>query len=101
MGTPELRAVLITAFHTQTTPRFDRLRDAVASDNSDAVEFEAHALKGMCATLGAMRCAEVLEHLERLGHEKRLAPAAYKLQRAEAELQRARELLSQDRAQAA
>jgi HPt (histidine-containing phosphotransfer) domain-containing protein len=101
MGQAQLRAMLVEAFVNQTPARLDKLRLAVVAGNAADVEFEAHGMKGMCATIGAMRCAEVFEHMERLAAQKRLEPLAYKLQRAETELTRVDEWLKEPPAQAA
>jgi len=101
MGQPQLRTMLVDAFVTQTPARLERLRQAVVAGNAAEIEFESHGMKGMCATIGAMRCAEVFEHMERLAAQKRLEPLAYKLQRAESELARVDEWLKEPPAQAA
>jgi HPt (histidine-containing phosphotransfer) domain-containing protein len=101
MGNPELKEMLVKAFLTQTPQRLEKLRDAIVAGNAADVEFEAHSMKGMCATLGAQRCAEVFEHMERLAAQKRLEPLPYKLQRAEIEVQRVEEMLGAPPAKAA
>ncbi|NOT34243.1 MAG: response regulator [Candidatus Eisenbacteria bacterium] len=88
MGNPELKALLVKAFTAQTRPRFEKLTVAATQNDADGVAFEAHALRGMCATVGAARCAQVFETIERLGREGRLEPISYLLQRAEIEVAR-------------
>ena len=101
MGTPELRGLLVKAFQAQVRPRLEQLDQAIAAADAAAIERDAHALKGMCATVGAMRCAEIFDHMERLGHENRLQPLRYKFERASSEVARAEQALTQPPAQAA
>ena len=71
-----------------------RLKDA------RRVEFEAHGLKGMSATVGAVRCAEVFEQLERAGREESfgdltalMAKAAVEVERTEQHVRRLEKIL--------
>ena len=54
----------------------------------------------MCATIGAMACADVFSRIERLGREKRLEPVAPMLDYADIEVSRV-ELLIAPRAKVA
>jgi len=64
MGIPALRASLMQTFLSDVQPRLERLADAFAQSEPERVEFEAHGLKGMCATLGANDCARLFAVLE-------------------------------------
>jgi two-component system, sensor histidine kinase and response regulator len=86
MGNPELKEVLARAFLDHARPRVKRLREHLALGDSEAVEFDAHGMKGMCGTLGAVRCAEVFSRIEKCGREKRLPPVGPMLDRAEIEI---------------
>jgi CheY-like chemotaxis protein len=86
MGSPELRAVLIKAFLTHSRPRVEKLRQFLRQGDAQGIQFEAHAMKGMCATLGATRCAELFGRIEKLGAEQRLEPVAPLLDHAELEV---------------
>ena len=101
MGNPELQKMLIQSFLTQVHPRLERLREGVLLGDAEVVGFEAHALKGMCATLGALRCAEVFEHMERLAQQQRLEPLRFKMERAESEVQQVEALLREPQSRAA
>jgi HPt (histidine-containing phosphotransfer) domain-containing protein len=101
MGNPELQKMLIQSFLTQVQPRLQHLREGVALGDAEVVGFEAHALKGMCATLGALRCAEVFEHMERLAQQQRLEPLRFKLDRAEIEVGQVEALLREPQSRAA
>jgi HPt (histidine-containing phosphotransfer) domain-containing protein len=101
MGNPELQKMLVQSFLTQVHPRLQRLREGVLLGDAEVVGFEAHALKGMCATLGALRCAEVFEHMERLAQQQRLEPLRFKMDRAESEVQQVEALLREPESRAA
>jgi HPt (histidine-containing phosphotransfer) domain-containing protein len=86
MGSPELRIVLMRAFMTHGRPRLTRLRSLLAQGDAQGVHFEAHGMKGMCSTVGALRCAELFAKIERFGKEGRLEPVAPLLDRADIEI---------------
>jgi len=69
MGIAALREALITTFLSSVGPRLDRLTEAVATNDSHQVEFEAHGLKGMAATIGADACVVIFDRIEQLGHD--------------------------------
>ena len=93
MGNAELETILVRTFVHHIRPRLQRLRDAAQAADTDAVEFEAHGIKGMCATIGAMACADVFARIERLGREKRLEPVAPMLDYADIEVTRVETLI--------
>ena len=88
MGNPELKSILLRTFIHHIRPRLHRLREAATAGDAKGVEFEAHGLKGMSATIGAVCCADAFERIERLGREKRLEPVAPMLDYAEMEVAR-------------
>jgi PAS domain S-box-containing protein len=88
MGIPALRESLLNTFLTEVRPRLEHLSLALNGRDPRRVEFEAHGLKGMCATVGATACAELFEALERAGREKALEPAPTLLKRAYLEVTR-------------
>jgi HPt (histidine-containing phosphotransfer) domain-containing protein len=94
MNSTELRSVLLQAFQTHARPRLNRLRERAAAGDAHGVEFEAHGLKGMCATLGAARCASLFGRMERLGREQRLEPVAPMVERADIEVGRVEALIA-------
>jgi PAS domain S-box-containing protein len=101
MGSPELRAQLVQAFQTQIMPKLEQLDQAIKIGDAAAAERVAHSLKGMCATVGAMRCARAFDQMERMGHEKRIDALRYRFERALPEVARADEALGQPPARAA
>ncbi len=86
MGSAELREMIVATFLGDVRPRLETLARAVAAGDARSVEFEAHGLKGMSATLGARSCAARFAELERLGREKSIAGAPPLLERAGAEV---------------
>jgi HPt (histidine-containing phosphotransfer) domain-containing protein len=52
------------------------LRQAVLSEDADALTRIAHTLKGAAATLGAVALSAAAQRLEEVGHSGNLAPAA-------------------------
>jgi HPt (histidine-containing phosphotransfer) domain-containing protein len=88
MGIQDLRDSLLTTFLGDVRPRLEQLGLAVNGRDAHGVEFEAHGLKGMCATLGATACAELFAELERVGREKTLNLAPSLLKRAHLEVTR-------------
>ena len=95
MGNPELRNILIRTFVNHIRPRLGRLREVALAGDMQAVEFEAHGLKGMCATIGAMCCADAFARIERLGSEKRQEPIPPMLDYAEIEVARVEAVMGQ------
>jgi HPt (histidine-containing phosphotransfer) domain-containing protein len=94
MGIPSLRETVINAFLTEVRPRLEKLSQALSEHDGHQAEFEAHGLKGMCATLGAAVCAEKFAELERLCRERTLEGAPRLLKQAYLEVTRTEQFLS-------
>ena len=90
MGIPALRGALLSTFLNDVGPRVERLGEAIQSRDARRVEFEAHGLKGMTATIGAVHCLSVFAELERCGREGDLLGALQPLERARQEVERVR-----------
>jgi signal transduction histidine kinase/DNA-binding response OmpR family regulator/HPt (histidine-containing phosphotransfer) domain-containing protein len=88
LGIPALRDSLLSTFLNDVRPRLEQLALAVNGRDAHRVEFEAHGLKGMCATVGATACAELFAQLERMGREPALDLAPSLLKRAHLEVTR-------------
>jgi PAS domain S-box-containing protein len=88
MGIPALRETLLRAFLDDVHPRVGRLRQAVQLRDARKIEFEAHGLKGMSATIGAAACADVFGRMEHLAREGELEPLVEDFARAEREVER-------------
>jgi HPt (histidine-containing phosphotransfer) domain-containing protein len=71
MGIATLREALITTFLGDLRPRLDRMEMAILNHSSQALEHEAHGLRGMAATIGAVGCVGVFEKIEYMAHDER------------------------------
>ena len=71
MGIPALREALLNTFMSDLGPRLDRMDLAILNRASLKLEHEAHGLRGMAATIGAIGCTAVFIEIERLAHEER------------------------------
>jgi PAS domain S-box-containing protein len=86
MGNPEIRKLLVQAFLTRVQQPLERLRKAAEWGDARAVEFQAHALRGMCASVGATRCALALEQIEERGAAQRLESVTAYVRQVEREI---------------
>ena len=76
MGDPELRRTLVQTFLSDIRRRLEHLHGRLAAGDAHAVEFEAHGLKGMCGTIGAVRCAALFGLIEATGRKHDLVNTA-------------------------
>ena len=93
MGIAALREALIGAFLNDVGPRVDRLAEAIQARDARRIEFEAHGLKGMAATIGAVHCVSNFDELERCGREMDVIGAVQRIDPARAEVARVRTYL--------
>ena len=91
MNIPALRDALLQTFLSDIHTRLERLNEAVMAADARKIEFEAHSLKGMCATIGAVECGNVFGEMERLAEEDRVAPVPALYERSRLEVERVRE----------
>lgn len=63
-GSPQMTAMLVRQFLTETTARVDALRDAVRRRDAAGVRSTAHALKGSSFIMGATRLGTLCGRLE-------------------------------------
>jgi CheY-like chemotaxis protein/HPt (histidine-containing phosphotransfer) domain-containing protein len=87
MGITALRDTLLNTFLADVPARIERLAEAVDSKDARRIEFEAHGLKGMCATVGAVACGRVFAEMEFLAGEERVSELAVLVPRARAAVQ--------------
>ena len=78
-------SVLAEIFVKDGPPRLAAVREAVEEGDPAKTAWEAHALKGSAANLGAVELARLCEELERLGENGRLDGAAELQTRLESE----------------
>jgi signal transduction histidine kinase/DNA-binding response OmpR family regulator/HPt (histidine-containing phosphotransfer) domain-containing protein len=93
MGLPALRTSLLHTFINDVPNRLERLARAFESGEARRLEFEAHGLKGMCATIGAGGCALLFGEIEEWAREDRATEAMVFLEPAMAEVQRTEEFI--------
>jgi HPt (histidine-containing phosphotransfer) domain-containing protein len=63
-GEPDLLGQVIDAFIEESRAAGERLTAALVEDDRKAVKFNAHALKGSSATIGATKSREIAAYLE-------------------------------------
>jgi PAS domain S-box-containing protein len=63
MGNSEIRGLMLDAFLTRSRQPLERLKKAAEWKDVRAVEFQAHALSGMCRSVGAVRTEWVLDRI--------------------------------------
>jgi PAS domain S-box-containing protein len=93
MGLPALRTSLLHTFLADVSNRVERLTHAFDVQDARRVEFEAHGLKGMCATIGAAGCTRLFGEIEEKARDENIAEARPLLQPAIDEVHRAEEFI--------
>ncbi|MCC6652043.1 MAG: response regulator [Candidatus Eisenbacteria bacterium] len=88
MGLPALRSSLLHTYLGDVYPRLSRLHEAVESGDCQRIEFEAHGLGGMCATIGAGGCTMLFGEMETRAREERVEGMRELLGAARAEVAR-------------
>ncbi len=94
MGIRALRDTLLTTFLADVPPRLGRLEEAIDSKDARRIEFEAHGLKGMCATVGAITCGNVFATIEQLAGEERVKETIALLPKARAAVERTEQYIA-------
>jgi len=94
MGLPALRTSLLHAFLGDVGPRMERLAQAFEHADDRRLEFEAHGLRGMCATIGASGCNVLFGEIEQWAREGRSKDAAVLLQPTRDEVSRVAEYIN-------
>ena len=93
MGLPALRASLLHTFVDDVHNRLERLHACFDEGQAQKVEFEAHGLRGMCATIGATGCTLLFGAIEAAARDDNVAGARRLLEPAIAEVQRTEEFI--------
>ncbi len=75
-GQPSLLSKIVGLYLDSAPALLQRLRDAVAAGDSEALRQAAHSLKSSSANLGATRLAALCRELEQRGRDRRLEDAA-------------------------
>jgi CheY-like chemotaxis protein/HPt (histidine-containing phosphotransfer) domain-containing protein len=93
MGLPALRTSLLHTYLDDVYTRLERLTAALDSGNAQRVEFEAHGLRGMCATIGATACTTLFGEMEYAAREERVPDARTYLDTAREAVRRTEEYI--------
>ncbi len=76
LGDEAFERRLLQAFLDDNEERIERAREALAAGDREALEREAHTLKGAASTLGALPLAAASKALERAAQAGHLTEAA-------------------------
>ena len=93
MGLPALRTSLLHTYLDDVFLRLDRLQEAIDAADPRRVEFEAHGLRGMCATIGASACTMLFGEMESAARDERVEEARGYLNAARGAVQRTQEFI--------
>jgi HPt (histidine-containing phosphotransfer) domain-containing protein len=74
-GQPDVVARIVARFLEESEDRVRTLRQAVAANDSPAIERSAHALKGIAGTVGAHEVSQLALRLEQGGRHGRIQDA--------------------------
>ncbi len=99
-GEPDIVLELARAFHFETPPLLETIRQAVAADQPERLKHAAHNLKGSSQNLGARGMAAFSAELELLGRHETVEGADELVNRLEHEYRRVCQALAAERASA-
>ncbi len=94
---PHIVLMMIDIFLRDTPDVMERIRNAIAQENSHALRQAAHSLKGTSATLGATLLAAHCQALEHCAQANSLAEAPTWLQKVEVEYKRVRRAMEEEK----
>ncbi|MFO1372775.1 MAG: Hpt domain-containing protein [Candidatus Competibacteraceae bacterium] len=93
-GQPSVLGKIIGLYLDSAPALLQRVREAVAAGNGEALRQAAHSFKSSSANLGAMALAALCKELEQCGRERRLEGTAALLAQLEIHHDRVREALA-------
>jgi len=99
-GSPNLVSRLVGLYLDGTPPLIERMKQARADDDFEALRVAAHTLKSSSANLGAMRLHGLCKELETQARERRWDGASERIELVDREFLAAREALSRELAPA-
>ena len=94
-GASNIVEEIVDIFLEDTPKRMVRIRDAMDSADPPALAHNAHALKGSCTVIGAVKMRDLCDELEKMGEASRLNDAEAQFRRLDRELGRVRRELSE------
>lgn len=89
-GEPDAVVRILARFFTESAQRVAALQASAAAGDAQAIERDAHALKGIAGTIGAHAVCDLALRLEQIGREGRSQDAAPLVTELEPALGRAR-----------
>jgi HPt (histidine-containing phosphotransfer) domain-containing protein len=89
-GEGDILGELVELFFADVPPRLVALREAARAGDARSVEGIAHALKGSCANMGAVRMGAICAELEEVGRSEDPAGAPARISLLEEEFGRVR-----------
>ena len=95
LGDEELINEIVPIFLKDSGERLDKLSEAVESNDSGAIEFYAHAIKGAARNVGAKRLSDIAYQLECAGRENNVEPAKPFFDKLKVEIEKVVAFLSQ------
>jgi HPt (histidine-containing phosphotransfer) domain-containing protein len=95
---PSALVELLDTFLKDATGRVAEIQAALASGQSDRVEWAAHALKSSCANLGAARLSGLCRRMEHLARDQAMGDAAQAMPALQEAMDATRDALLQERA---
>ena len=93
-GNPAFIRQLVELFLSNTPGKMDRIRQALAAGDAEAIGQAAHALRSSCGMLGAAQLAGAFARMEEAAARGDLAAAAVAFEGAEVQLPAVLEALS-------
>ncbi len=96
-GVPDMLTRMIDAYMKSAPGTREKLREAVAEEDPDALGQAAHSLKSSSSSLGAVRLADLCLQLEDIGRANSTKDAARILEEVEHEYERVRVALIAER----
>jgi CheY-like chemotaxis protein/HPt (histidine-containing phosphotransfer) domain-containing protein len=99
-GRPDVLKRVIDLFATDAPRLVTAMRDAVASNNADALRQAAHTLKSTSANVGAISLSTNCREIEQLARASEVVTAKPRVNDAMKELDRVLEMLAQERTEA-
>ncbi|WP_263785723.1 Hpt domain-containing protein [Salinibacter grassmerensis] len=92
-GNPSVIVTLIDSFLNDCSDYMNAIRNAVENEDAEALEREAHGLKGAAGSLRASPSSEAAQALEEMGHAEDFTGAEAALGTLEAEIDRLKDEL--------
>ena len=94
VGDEDLVREIVSVFVNENRERLDKLTTEIKASDTEAIRFYAHAIKGACRNIGAIRIFNIAQSLESAGRTKDFEAAIPLFNELKYELERVLSLLS-------